>query len=156
MYIYICIHMYLYIIHTYIHMYIYILGTGHRVSRARGTGSVGDSVGERGYTCGLVTHKRTQETLYEPSVGAYARMRVSWSHTRTHQQAQRASLVKEVRALWTELGMEEEWAMGKTASGEEEDSFDDVIKAGTEEDIKVRVSSCSGGGGVRGTHLLHA
>eukprot|EP00802_Teleaulax_amphioxeia_P002288 Tamp_02290.p1 GENE.Tamp_02290~~Tamp_02290.p1 ORF type:complete len:764 (+),score=219.23 Tamp_02290:52-2292(+) len=53
------------------------------------------------------------------------------------RQAQRASLVKEVRALWTELGMEEEWAMGKTASGEEEDSFDDVIKAGTEEDIKV-------------------
>ena len=27
-------------------MYIYILGVGHRLSRPRGTGSVGDSAGE--------------------------------------------------------------------------------------------------------------
>jgi hypothetical protein len=33
--------------------------------------------------------------------------------------------------------MEEEWAKGKVASGEEEESFDDIIKAGTEEEIKV-------------------
>ena len=33
-------------IHTYICMYIYTLGAGHRVSRPRGTGPVGDSVGE--------------------------------------------------------------------------------------------------------------
>ena len=29
-------------------MHIYILGVGHRVSRPRGTGSVGDNVGEGG------------------------------------------------------------------------------------------------------------
>ena len=30
----------------YIYIYIYICNPGHRVSRPRGTGSVGDSVGE--------------------------------------------------------------------------------------------------------------
>jgi len=33
--------------------------------------------------------------------------------------------------------MEEEWTKGKAASGEEEESFDDIIKAGAEEEIKV-------------------
>ena len=43
--IYIYIYIYIYI-HIYIYIYIYICNPGHRVSRPRGTGSVGDSVGE--------------------------------------------------------------------------------------------------------------
>ena len=50
---YIYIYIYIYISHIYIYTYIYIYThtdttgqSGHRVSRPRGTGSVGDSVGE--------------------------------------------------------------------------------------------------------------
>ena len=47
MYIYIYIHIYIHIYtHTHTHIYIYICNPGHRVSRPRDTGSVGDSVGE--------------------------------------------------------------------------------------------------------------
>ena len=42
-YIYVCMYIYVYI---YIYIYIHICNPGHRVSRPRGTGSVGDSVGE--------------------------------------------------------------------------------------------------------------
>ena len=38
----------------YVCIYIYILGAGHRVSRPRGTGSVGDSVGEGRSLWGVV------------------------------------------------------------------------------------------------------
>ena len=54
---------YIYIIHTYIHTLTLraragtgSVGAGHRVSRPRGTGSVGDSVGEGGHT-----HKNTKK-----------------------------------------------------------------------------------------------
>ena len=40
-------YIYIYIYYTYIHTYTDTTGqSGHRVSRPRGTGSVGDSVGE--------------------------------------------------------------------------------------------------------------
>jgi len=53
------------------------------------------------------------------------------------RQRQRTAHVAQIRTLWAELGMEEEWTKGKAASGEEEESFDDIIKAGAEEEIKV-------------------
>ena len=42
-YIYVCMYIYIYVC---MYVYIYICNPGHRVSRPRGTGSVGDSVGE--------------------------------------------------------------------------------------------------------------
>ena len=47
MYVYIYTYIYsIYIYIAYIYIYIYVCSPGHRVSRPRGTGSVGDSVGE--------------------------------------------------------------------------------------------------------------
>jgi hypothetical protein len=41
----VCVYIYM-SIYIYIYIYTYICNPGHRVSRPRGTGSVGDSVGE--------------------------------------------------------------------------------------------------------------
>ena len=64
MYIYICIYIYIHIyicicMYIYIYIYIYICNPAHRVSRPRGTGSVGDSVGE-----GAELHRQTQNLVY--------------------------------------------------------------------------------------------
>jgi len=57
-------------IYIYIYIYIYICNPAHRVSRPRGTGSVGDSVGE-----GTQTDRRTdgQTDRHVPSLGPSGR-----------------------------------------------------------------------------------
>ena len=45
---YVCMYVYIYI---YIYIYIYVCNPAHRVSRPRGTGSVGDGVGEGACMC---------------------------------------------------------------------------------------------------------
>ena len=92
------------------------------------------------------THTLNSVRSYSRSKGS-AGYQYTHTHTHTHTHTQRAELISrqgqrglhvaQIRTLWSELGTEEEWAKGKVASGEEEESFDDIIKAGNEEEIKV-------------------
>ena len=61
-YIYVYIYEYVYVYIIYVCIYIYMLGAGHRFSRPRGTGSVGDSVGE-GQCRGIFSPQTSRYTL---------------------------------------------------------------------------------------------
>jgi len=58
------------------------------------------------------------------------------------RQQKRADLVAEVRALWEELGMAEEWARGtSTSAGGEDDSLGTIIKGNAENELKVTLKN---------------
>ena len=73
----------------YVYIYIYILGAGHRVSRPRGTGSVGDSVGEgRRRLARALSHSLPLSLTHSPLSQAPPRSAVSLTRCRDVTKAE--------------------------------------------------------------------
>ena len=79
--------MYIYI-YIYMCIYIYICNPGHRVSRPRGTGSVGDSVGE-GSPLGAVSSARRSLLWAHRSLLSSQSLLAVFSRRTVHQNGRR-------------------------------------------------------------------